>query len=69
MATKGLLTALTLYRCGTLTFAQAATRAGQNAEAFARTLKQHGIPRRSDAVSPTAADPAEPEFVDAEQPI
>ncbi|TQQ80847.1 hypothetical protein EGH24_06715 [Halonotius terrestris] len=70
MATKGLLTALTLYRCGTLTFAQAATRAGQNAEAFARTLKQHGIPRRSDAVSPTAtAAPAESEFVDTEQPI
>ena len=44
MATKGLLTALTLYRCGTLTFKQAATRAGQPDDVFARTLAQYGIP-------------------------
>jgi len=43
MATKGLLTALTLYRCGTLTFRQAAIRAGQTDDAFARTLAQYGI--------------------------
>jgi len=44
MATNGLMTALTLYRCGTLTFRQAATRAGQTDDAFARTLAQYGIP-------------------------
>ncbi|MEA1932630.1 MAG: UPF0175 family protein [Euryarchaeota archaeon] len=44
MATNGLLTALTLYRCGTLTLGQAATRAGQSDETFARTLAQYGIP-------------------------
>ena len=46
MATHGLSTALTLYRCGTLTFRQAATRAGQTDDAFKRTLLQHGIPAR-----------------------
>ncbi|ATW89880.1 uncharacterized protein UPF0175 [Halohasta litchfieldiae] len=44
MATNGLMTALTLYRCGTLTFKQAATRAGQTDDTFARTLAQYGIP-------------------------
>jgi len=43
MATHGLSTALTLYRCGTLTFRQAATRAGQTDDAFARTLARYGI--------------------------
>jgi hypothetical protein len=51
MATKGLMTALTLYRCGTLTFTQAATRAGQNAESFARALEQYGIPAGPDAAA------------------
>jgi len=46
MATHGLSTALTLYRCGTLTFRQAASRAGQTDDAFARTLAQYGIPAR-----------------------
>jgi len=44
MATHGLSTALTLYRCGTLTFRQAATHAGQTDDAFAQTLTRHGIP-------------------------
>jgi len=44
MATKGLLTAMTLYRCGTLTFRQAATHAGQTDDVFAQTLSQYGIP-------------------------
>ena len=44
MATNGLMTALTLYRCGTLTFKQAAIRAGQTDDVFARTLSQYGIP-------------------------
>ena len=44
MATHGLLTALTLYRCGTLTLSQAASRAGQTEDVFARTLARYGIP-------------------------
>lgn len=47
MATDSLLIALTLYRCGTLTFTQAATRAGQSPEAFARVLGRFGVPYRS----------------------
>jgi len=43
MATHGLSTAVTLYSCGTLTFRQAATCAGQTDDTFARTLAQHGI--------------------------
>ncbi|MFW6321533.1 MAG: UPF0175 family protein [Halohasta sp.] len=44
MATKGLMTAVTLYRCGTLSLEQAAVRAGQTTDAFARTLTQYGVP-------------------------
>jgi predicted HTH domain antitoxin len=44
MATHGLMTALTLYRCGTLSLRQAAAHAGQTDDAFARTLAQYGIP-------------------------
>ena len=57
MATNGLLTAVTLYRCGTLTLAQAASHAGRNTDAFARTLAQHGISPQS---PPTADDVATP---------
>lgn len=49
MATKGLLTAVTLYRCGTLTLTQAATHAGRNTDAFARVLEQHGIAAQPNA--------------------
>lgn len=52
MATNGLLTALTLYRCGTLTLTQAATYAGRNTDAFARSLEQHGITARPNAATP-----------------
>jgi len=44
MATHGLSTALTLYRCGTLTLSQAAARAGQSDDVFAHTLTRYGIP-------------------------
>ena len=44
MATDSLMIALTLYRCGTLTFGQAATRAGQSPEAFARVLDRFDVP-------------------------
>jgi len=48
MATDSLMIALTLYRCGTLTFTQAATRAGQSPEAFARVLDRFGVPYRTE---------------------
>ena len=48
MATDSLMIALTLYRCGTLTFGQAATRAGQSPEAFARVLDRFGVPYRTE---------------------
>ena len=57
MATNGLLTAVTLYRCGTLTLTQAASHAGRNTDAFARTLEQHGISPQS---PPLADEPAPP---------
>jgi len=52
MATNGLLTALTLYRCGTLALTQAATDPGRNTDAFARSLEQHGIPARPTTPTP-----------------
>jgi hypothetical protein len=51
MATTGLTTALTLYRCGTLTFGQAAARAGQDTDAFGRALDQYGISQPEHAPS------------------
>ena len=39
----GLSTGLTLYRCGTLTLSQAASRAGQTEDDFTRTLTRYGI--------------------------
>jgi len=49
MATQGLTTALTLYRCGTLTFSQAAARAGHSPNEFARALNQYNISASPDA--------------------
>ncbi len=49
MATHGLTTALTLYCCGTLTFSQAAARAGHSPDAFARALNQYDIPPSPEA--------------------
>lgn len=43
MATKGLMSALTLYRCGTFTCRQAASYAGQTDAEFSRTLSRYGI--------------------------
>lgn len=48
MATDSLMIALTLYRCGTLTFTQAATRAGQSPESFARVLDRFDVPYRTE---------------------
>ena len=57
MATNGLLTAVTLYRCGTLTLTQAASHAGRNTDAFARTLAQHGISPQSPSTADDVATP------------
>ncbi|WP_049985594.1 DUF7317 family protein [Halobellus rufus] len=46
MYTHGLNTAMTLYRNGTLTLSQAASRAGRSTDAFATALVRHGIPVR-----------------------
>ena len=54
MATDSLPIALTLYRCGTLTFTQAATRAGQSPEAFAYVLDRFGIQYRSEQTDQVA---------------
>lgn len=43
MYTHGLNTAMTLYRNGTLTLQQAASRAGRSTDAFATALERHGI--------------------------
>jgi predicted HTH domain antitoxin len=51
MATDSLMIALTLYRCGTLTFGQAATRAGQSPESFARVLERFNVPSRTEQAS------------------
>ena len=54
MAIDSLMIALTLYRCGTLTFTQAATRAGQSPEAFARVLDQFDVPYRTEQTTTPA---------------
>jgi len=46
MYTHGLNTAMTLYRNGTLTLSQAASRAGRSTDALATALVRHGIPVR-----------------------
>jgi predicted HTH domain antitoxin len=58
MATDSLMIALTLYRCGTLTFGQAATRAGQSPESFARVLDRFDVPYRTE--QPPTAPRSEP---------
>ncbi|QCC46376.1 DUF7317 family protein [Halobellus limi] len=55
MYTHGLNTAMTLYRNGTLTLSQAASRAGRSTDAFATALVRHGITvREKQAGSRTA---------------
>ena len=51
MHTHALTQALTLYRCGTLTLAQAASRAGRTEEEFAAVLQQYGIEQRPETPS------------------
>ena len=55
MATDSLMIALTLYRCGTLTFTQAATRSGQSPEAFARVLDRFDVADRTEQ-TPTRSE-------------
>ena len=40
--------ALTLYRCGTLTFGKDATRGGQSPEEFERVLDRLDVPYRTE---------------------
>ncbi|QCJ46901.1 MULTISPECIES: DUF7317 family protein [Haloprofundus] len=62
MHTHSLTTALTLYRSGTLTLAQAASRAGKSQAEFRKVLAAHGIalhdaaPSSSESVTPARAD-------------
>ena len=51
-------TAMTLYRSGTLTLEQAATRAGCSESVLRKTLHAHGIEVREDRPG-TAADAVE----------
>ena len=56
MYTHGLNTAMTLYRNGTLTLSQAASRAGRSTDAFATALVRHGISVRETQARTGAAD-------------
>ncbi|MGM0606514.1 MAG: UPF0175 family protein [Halobacteriota archaeon] len=59
MATHGLHTALTLYRSGTLTLAQAATRAGRSEESFRRVLDRYGIDHGAIGMGETETQPTD----------
>jgi predicted HTH domain antitoxin len=54
MSSKGLTTALTLYRSGTLTLEKAAARAGLSESAFVSALRKRGISVDGDATTPDA---------------
>jgi len=56
MYTHGLNTAMTLYRNGTLTLSQAASRAGRSTDAFATALVRHGITVRENKMGSRTAD-------------
>jgi predicted HTH domain antitoxin len=56
MHTHARTTALTLYRSGTLSLAQAAHRAGCSEREMARTLGRHGIDIRESFLSHAALD-------------
>lgn len=51
MHTHALTQALTLYRSGTLTLAQAASRAGRTTEEFEAVLEQYGVDKRPETPS------------------
>jgi hypothetical protein len=51
MHTHALTQALTLYRSGTLTLAQAASRAGRTTEEFTAVLEQYGVDKRPETPS------------------
>ncbi|SFR32958.1 DUF7317 family protein [Halogeometricum limi] len=54
MHTHALTTAMTLYKSGTLTLSQAATRAGRSEAELVVVLHQHGIDVRDESGTPTA---------------
>ena len=56
MYTHGLNTAMTLYRNGTLTLSQAASRAGRSRDAFATALVRHGISVRENHIRSRTAE-------------
>lgn len=60
MHTTALTQALTLYRSGTLTLAQAASRAGRSQRAFRTAMERHGVPVRPEVptVDATTERPA-----------
>ncbi|MFC4359692.1 hypothetical protein ACFO0N_17240 [Halobium salinum] len=59
MHTTSLAQALTLYRSGTLTLAQAATRAGRSEREFLTAMEKFGVARRPEppTVDATAERP------------
>ncbi|MFC7204996.1 UPF0175 family protein [Haloferax namakaokahaiae] len=58
MHSTALATAMTLYRSGTLTLSQAATRSGYSEKELTVALERHGIPVRESeqTVRATAVD-------------
>jgi predicted HTH domain antitoxin len=64
MHTHALTTAMTLYRSGTLTLAQAATRAGRSEAELRAALKQHGIPIRDESGATVTAGTDSPARAD-----
>jgi hypothetical protein len=55
MHTSSLIQALTMYRSGTLTLAQAAARAGRSEEEFRAAMDRHGVRERPDRPTVDAA--------------
>lgn len=51
MHSNALTQALTLYRSGTFTLSQAASRAGRTEEEFEMVLRQYGIEQRPEGLS------------------
>ncbi|WP_416838267.1 UPF0175 family protein [Haloferax sp. DFSO52] len=58
MHSTALATAITLYRSGTLTLSQAATRSGYSADELVVALHRHGVPVREED-APTAVTSAD----------
>ena len=54
MHSNALATAITLYRSGTLTLSQAATRSGYSEDDLVVALQRHGVPVREEDALTTA---------------